>query len=140
MAFILGVATALLAVHVFNSTRSGSRPTEIVERRVVPADDVEPSRERREPGAQPAKRKPQSKKEAALKAAIDVNRASLQELQKLPGIGPKLSQRIVDERAKRPFKTPEDLRRVPGIGPKTMDRLRPLITTGEGAEVAAAKE
>src|SRR6267154_1579165 len=46
-AFILGVATTLLAVHVFNSSRAGSRPAEIVERRVV-ADD-EPSRERREP-------------------------------------------------------------------------------------------
>src|SRR5262245_1114465 len=87
-AFILGVATTLLAVHVFTSTRTASRPTEIVERRVVveaapglPPVDF--------PASDPAKRKLLSKKELALKEAIDVNRASLLELQKLPGIGPK---------------------------------------------------
>src|SRR5436853_537158 len=69
-AFLLGVATTLLAVHVFNSTRVSSKPTEVVERRAVAADD-EPGQERREPGGQPtkttAKRKGLSKKELALK-------------------------------------------------------------------------
>ena len=49
-------------------------------------------------------------------------------MQKLPGIGPKLSQRILDERARGAFKSVEDLRRVPGIGPKTLEKLRPLVT------------
>jgi competence protein ComEA len=69
-----------------------------------------------------------SKKAASLTGRIDLNEASAEELRRLPGIGPKLSQRIVDERHKGPFKTVDELRRVPGIGPKTMERLRPYIS------------
>jgi competence protein ComEA len=72
-----------------------------------------------------------SGKLAALTEPIDVNHAALTELQKLPGIGPKMSQRIVDEREKRPFATVEELRRVTGIGPKTLEKLKPLVTVGE---------
>ncbi len=73
-----------------------------------------------------------SKKVLELKGAINVNRASQAELQKLPGIGPKLSQRILDERGKASFKSVEDLRRVPGIGPKTLEKLRPHVTIDDG--------
>jgi competence protein ComEA len=69
-----------------------------------------------------------SKKLADLKEPINVNRASQADLQKLPGIGPKLSQRILDERAKAAFKTVDELRRVPGIGVKTLEKLRPHVT------------
>ena len=58
---------------------------------------------------------------------IDVNRAGPDELRKLPGIGPKLSQRIVETRQKKAFQSANDLRRVPGIGPKILERLRPHI-------------
>ena len=68
-----------------------------------------------------------SKKEESIKEPIDVNQADLKDLQKLPGIGPKLAQRIVDERAKSPFRAVEDLRRVSGIGPKILERLRPFV-------------
>jgi len=78
--------------------------------------------------APPARVAVQSKKAQLLTAAIDVNRADQAELQKLPGIGPKLSQRILDERARTPFKSIDDLRRVPGIGPKTLEKLRPYVT------------
>jgi competence protein ComEA len=61
---------------------------------------------------------------------IDINRDSPPELQKLPGIGPKLSQRIVEARARQAFRSVDDLRRVPGIGPKTLERLRPYVTVG----------
>lgn len=87
---------------------------------------------RTQPGLAAPARQARSKKEEALAGqTIDVNRASLQELQRLPGIGPKLSQRIVDEREKKRFVSAEDLRRVPGIGPKTLEKLRPYVTTGD---------
>jgi competence protein ComEA len=68
-----------------------------------------------------------SNKAAKLTEPINVNQASQTDLQKLPGIGPKLSQRILDERAKASFKSVEELRRVPGIGPKTLEKLRPFV-------------
>jgi competence protein ComEA len=75
----------------------------------------------------PSAKKP-SQKETGLTSAIDINRATLTELQRLPGVGPKMSQKIVDERDKAPFKSVDDLRRVHGIGPKTLERLRPHVT------------
>ena len=78
-----------------------------------------------------------SKKAGELTAAINVNRADQAELQKLPGIGPKLSQRILDERAKSPFKSIDELRRVPGIGPKTLEKLRPFVTIDTVKTVAS---
>jgi competence protein ComEA len=71
-----------------------------------------------------------SAKVAQIKDPIDVNRASASELQRLPGIGPKMAQRIIDERTRAPFKSVDELRRVSGIGAKTLERLRPYVTTG----------
>jgi competence protein ComEA len=82
-----------------------------------------------------------SKKEALLTGpAIDINLASQAELMRLPRIGPKLSERIIEERAKGPFKSVEDLRRVKGIGPKTLANLRPFITVGHNPpEITSAQ-
>jgi competence protein ComEA len=73
----------------------------------------------------------QSKKASELAGPIDVNRASAEELQRLPGIGPALSDRMIAMRQKSPFKKVEDLRRVRGIGPKTLENLRPFVVVGE---------
>jgi competence protein ComEA len=62
---------------------------------------------------------------------IDVNAATAEELQRLPGIGAKLSKRIVEERSRKPFLEAADLRRVPGIGPKTLEKVRPFVTFGK---------
>lgn len=62
-------------------------------------------------------------------AKINVNTASIAELESLPGVGPKLAQRILDDRAKNgSYKSLKDLDRVSGIGTKTLERLAPLIT------------
>jgi competence protein ComEA len=66
-------------------------------------------------------------KKDSLTATIDVNRASAEELQKLPGVGKVMASRIIVEREKSPFRSAEDLRRVPGIGPKTLEKLRPFV-------------
>ncbi|VTR97138.1 ComEA family DNA-binding protein [Tuwongella immobilis] len=58
---------------------------------------------------------------------IDINRADLATLQRLPGIGPVLASRIIASREERPFEQLMDLRRVSGIGPKRIEQLRPLI-------------
>jgi competence protein ComEA len=80
-----------------------------------------------------------STKEASLSIPIDINRAPLTELQRLPGVGPKMSQKIVDEREKSPFKSIDDLRRVHGIGPKTLERLRPhVIVNAESTRIVSA--
>jgi competence protein ComEA len=79
-------------------------------------------------------------KEANLKEQIDINRASAAELQKLPGIGPKMSQRIVDERQKKAFKNVDELRRVSGIGPRTLEKLRPYVVVGRSAVELAQDE
>lgn len=55
---------------------------------------------------------------------IDINAASVHELDLLPEIGPALAQRIVDHRAEHgPFPTLDDLDDVRGIGPKTVAAL-----------------
>jgi competence protein ComEA len=65
---------------------------------------------------------------------VDLNRADSGTLERLPGIGPGLARRILAEReAHGRYRTPEELLRVPGIGRERLERLRPWITTGEGA-------
>jgi competence protein ComEA len=71
-----------------------------------------------------------ARKGDGIKEPIDVNRVAAEDLQKLPGVGATMAQRILDARAKAPFKTVDDLRRVPGIGPKTLEKLRPFVTVG----------
>jgi competence protein ComEA len=61
---------------------------------------------------------------------VNVNRAGVEELQTLPGIGPALAARIVAHRAAHgPFRAVEELETVPGIGPATATRLRGRVDT-----------
>ena len=65
---------------------------------------------------------------------IDLNKATVEDLQLLPRIGPSLAKRIVEGRAARgSFSQVDDLLRIRGIGPKTLERLKPLtkISAGE---------
>ena len=62
-------------------------------------------------------------------ALVDLNRASAEELQRLPSIGPTRAADIVEYReANGRFEAVEDLLAVSGIGPATLEGLRDLVT------------
>jgi competence protein ComEA len=56
---------------------------------------------------------------------INVNTATVEQLQSLPEVGPAIAREII---AGRPYATPEDLKRVRGIGDKTFEKMRPRVT------------
>lgn len=76
----------------------------------------------------PAAQKPQAQAAAAAQGVINLNTASLQELTRLPKVGPARAQAILELRTKLGgFKKLEDIMRVKGIGRKTFRQLEPML-------------
>jgi competence protein ComEA len=61
-------------------------------------------------------------------APLDLNSATLDQLEELPGVGPVTAQKILDYRqAHGPFQSVAELEGVPGIGPAHMAQLKGLV-------------
>jgi competence protein ComEA len=84
-----------------------------------------------EPVPPPAAPPPPSAASSSMPAGpVDLNRATVDELDLLPGIGPATAQAIVDHRdTNGPFASVDDLEAVRGIGPAKLEAIRPLVTT-----------
>lgn len=65
---------------------------------------------------------------AAGKKLVNLNTASQAELETLPGVGPKLAERIIAARKQQPFTSVDDVARVQGIGEKLLERWRDRVT------------
>jgi len=75
---------------------------------------------------------------APLPPVLDLNRADAEDLDRLPGIGPVLARRILDQRARAgPFRSVDELRAVRGVGPRLLERLRPRVTVTRSESRAA---
>lgn len=62
---------------------------------------------------------------------VDINTATVDELDTLPGIGPTTAQSIVDYRLQNgPFQVIQDIQNVPGIGPATFAQIQDYINVG----------
>lgn len=74
----------------------------------------------------------QEAKAAAPLVTVNVNTATADQFEALPGIGPSMARRIVTFRDKNgPFKKLEDLMNVQGIGEKSFLKLRPHLSLGQ---------
>ncbi|GAA3560165.1 ComEA family DNA-binding protein [Kribbella ginsengisoli] len=61
---------------------------------------------------------------------VDLNTATLAQLDSLPGVGPVLAQRILDWRTEHGrFTTTDELQEIPGVGPKKFESLKPHVRT-----------
>jgi competence protein ComEA len=70
---------------------------------------------------------------------VDINKASVEELTAVNGIGSAKAHAIVEHREKNgAFKTVDDLKMVSGIGDKLLERVRPQVTVGGGGGEAPA--
>lgn len=91
------------------------------------------------PAAQEAPRRGTPAAKASSSGPVNLNTATVAQLETLPGIGKSTAERILEYREKSGgFKKVEDLMNVRGIGEKSFLKLKPLVTVssakGAGAE------
>jgi len=68
------------------------------------------------------------------KGLLDLNRATERDFEALPGIGPRLAERIIEYRQMvGAFHSLDELRNVKGIGKKKFEQVRPLVTVTPNA-------
>ncbi len=77
-----------------------------------------------------------AKKPLATGERIDLNRASAVELMRLPGVGKKRAQAIIAQRARQPFRRPEDLLAVKGVSAEWLERVKGHLSVSQPARAA----
>lgn len=128
-------------IEAVDSAKTESRPT----RRKSPAPGrrslSRPARNALAPSPQPAAHNPQPTSGNPMASApVDIDRASAEEIERLPGIGPALAKRIVADRdAKGPFGCLGALDSVKGIGPALLARLDSLARFSGAGRPACAR-
>jgi competence protein ComEA len=74
---------------------------------------------------------PRAAAKSAPAGIVNINTASVAELEALPGVGPKTAARIIEYRQKNgPFKKVEDIMNVRGLGEKNFLKLKEQLTVG----------
>ena len=93
------------------------------------------------PTVSQASRAKAAKTASAPSGPVNLNTATVAQLDSLPGVGKSTAQRIVDYRQKNgAFKKIEELMNVKGVGEKSFLKLKPLITVGADRADAAGQK
>ncbi len=94
----------------------------------TPSDGLTPA----SPAGFPARPQKISDAQTKLDGPLNLNRATPDDLRRLPGVGPMLAGQIIRARERQGrFAAPDDLLTVPGMGSKKFERIRDLVTVQE---------
>jgi competence protein ComEA len=90
----------------------------------------------RQPGDEPTRSAMRLVDQSLPDMRLELNHATAAELALLPGIGPRLAERIVNDRQDHgPFRSVDDLQRVRGIGPIKAEQIKPYVVIEDPVDV-----